>query len=172
VRDAVRAFAGSAPQFDDIAMLIVRRAARTPEAPALAAEARLGLDGGTEELLRARTWLEGWCASQGVVAEAVHDLYLALEEVVVNVVRHGYGSSRGGRMDLGLALVGEVVRLEVRDGAVAFNPLDAEEPGPRSAVGGGGLGVHLVRRLMDRVDYARENGENHLILERSRSRCR
>jgi sigma-B regulation protein RsbU (phosphoserine phosphatase) len=170
VRDAVRAFAKSAPQFDDIAILIVRRPPRAPAATA-SAEAHLDLDGGIEELVRARAWLEGWCASQGVEGDAVHDLDLALEEVVANVVHHGYGSARGGRMGLRLALAGDVVRLEVRDRAAAFNPLDAEGPAPRSAAGGGGLGVHLVRQLMERVEYGRENGENRLVLERSRSRC-
>ncbi len=168
VRDAVHAFARSAPQFDDIAMLIVRRA---PQAAA-PAEAHLDLDGRTEELVRARAWLEGWCASQGVDAQVVHDLDLALDEVVANVVHHGYGSPGGGRIGLRLGLVGDVVRLEVRDRAAAFNPLDAEGPGARSAEGGGGLGVHLVRQLMDRVEYTCENGENRLVLERSRSRCR
>jgi sigma-B regulation protein RsbU (phosphoserine phosphatase) len=167
VRDAVRVFAKSAPQFDDIAILIVRRPPRAGDVVA-SAEAHLDLDGGTEELGRARVWLEGWCASQGVGAEALHDLDLALEEVVANVVHHGYGSARGGRMGLRLALAGDVVRLEIRDRAAAFNPLHAEGPAPRSAEGGGGLGVHLVRRIMDRVEYARENGENLLVLERSR----
>jgi len=171
VRDAVRAFAKSAPQFDDIAILIVRRAAQRTGAAAVA-EARLDLDGGAGELVRARAWLQGWCASQGVDADAAHDLDLAMDEVVANIVHHGYASTAGGRIELRLALLDDVVRLEIRDRAAAFNPLDAEGPGEGSADGGGGLGVHLVRQLMDRVDYARENGENRLVLERSRSRCR
>jgi sigma-B regulation protein RsbU (phosphoserine phosphatase) len=170
VRDAVRAFARSAPQFDDIAILIVRRTLGA-SSEAASDETRLELDARTGELVRARAWLEGWCASHGVVDEAVHDLDLALDELVANVVHHGYGDTGGGRIGLSLALVEDRVRLQVTDRAPAFNPLESKGPGPDSASGRGGLGVHLVRQLMDRVEYARENGENRLVVERSRSRC-
>ena len=165
IRDAVRAFAGSAPQFDDIAILVVRRAAAP--APATTSEARLEIESQTGELPRARAWMEAWCTARAIDADAVHDLDLALDEVVANVIQHGYGPE-GGRIGLRLALLGNLVRLEVSDRARPFNPLDAEGPGPRSAEGGGGLGVHLVRQVMDRVEYARENGENRLVLERRR----
>jgi sigma-B regulation protein RsbU (phosphoserine phosphatase) len=169
VHDAVRAFAGSAPQFDDIAILVVRRSAA---APALAAtsEDRLDLDGRTEELARGREWLQAWCASHGVDANAVQDLDLALDEVVANIIGHGYGPERRGGIGLRLALLGDVVRLEVSDRAPAFNPLEAGAPGPRSAEANGGLGVHLVRQVMDRVVYTRENGKNRLVLERRREK--
>jgi anti-sigma regulatory factor (Ser/Thr protein kinase) len=169
VRDAVRRFAGSAPQFDDIAILVLRRVPPSPALPATS-EARLDLEGRAEELARGRAWMEGWCASHGVAADAVQDLDLALDEVVANVIRHGYGPEQTGPIALRLAVIGDVVRLEVRDRARAFNPLDSEGPGARSAEGGGGLGVHLVRQLMDRVEYGRENGENRLVLERRRER--
>jgi sigma-B regulation protein RsbU (phosphoserine phosphatase) len=162
LRDAVHAFAGATPQFDDIAILAVRRS--VPLVPAV--ESRIEIESRIEELERAAQWLEGFCAAQGVAPEAVQDLDLALEEVVANIVHHGYG--RGARAGIGLRLVvqDDVVWLEVKDRAPAFNPLDSAGPGPRSAEGGGGLGVHLVRKLMDRVEYFRENGENRLVLQR------
>lgn len=163
LREAVRAFAGSAPQFDDIAILVLRRASR---APAAVVESRLEIESRVDELTGVRAWLESWCASHGVAPEAVQDLDLALDEVVTNIVRHGYGPGARAGIGLRLLLRDDVVRLEVSDRAPAFNPLDATGPGQRSADGGGGLGVHLVRQLMDRVEYVRENGENRLVLER------
>jgi sigma-B regulation protein RsbU (phosphoserine phosphatase) len=167
VHDAVRAFAGPAPQFDDIAILVVRRSAAA-SALAATSEAWLDLEGRSEELARGRAWMQAWCASHGVDADAVQDLDLALDEVVANIIHHGYGPERRGGIGLRLALLGGVVRLELRDRAPAFNPLEAGAPGPRSAEGAGGLGVHLVRQVMDRVEYTRENGENRLVLERRR----
>jgi sigma-B regulation protein RsbU (phosphoserine phosphatase) len=165
LRDAVRTFAGPVPQFDDIAILVVRRTLVAAE-PATLAESRLSIEGRREELARGRAWLEAWCARQGVSAEAIEDLDLALDEVVANIIDHGYGAEGRGAISLRLVRAAGVVRLEVSDQAPAFNPLDAGEPEERCADGGGGLGIHLVRRLMDRVEYARENGENRLVLER------
>jgi sigma-B regulation protein RsbU (phosphoserine phosphatase) len=171
LRDAVRTFAGSIPQFDDIAILVVRRTAAATQ-PAAATEARLDIESRRDELPRGRAWMEAWCASQGVGADAVQDLDLALDEVVANIIDHGYGSEAPGRISLRLLRQDDVVRLEVSDRAPAFNPLDSGEPAARSADGGGGLGIHLVRKLMDRVEYARENGENRLVLERRIERPR
>jgi sigma-B regulation protein RsbU (phosphoserine phosphatase) len=169
VRDAVRAFAGTAPQFDDIAILVVRRA---PGPAATAEEAQLEIQSRADELARARDWMAAWCAASGVSAEAIHDLDLALDEVVANVIEHGYGKNAAGPIELRLALAGDHVRLEIRDRAPAHDPLGAAEPGPRSADGVGGLGVHLVKTLMSRVAYAREKGENRLVLERHKERPR
>jgi sigma-B regulation protein RsbU (phosphoserine phosphatase) len=163
LRDAVRVFAGTAPQFDDIAILVLRRG---PAPRPAVVETRLDIESRIEELARGRAWLESWCASQGVAEEAAQDLDLALDEVVANIVHHGYGPGARAGIVLRLLLLDDVVRLEVSDRAPAFNPLDSTDPGPRSAEGAGGLGVHLVCKLMDRVEYVRENGENRLVLER------
>jgi anti-sigma regulatory factor (Ser/Thr protein kinase) len=60
----------------------------------------------------------------------------------------------------------------VRDRARRFNLLEQHHPpidGDLDGRAEGGLGVHLVRQLMDRVEYAYEEGENRLVLERRRT---
>jgi len=69
---------------------------------------------------------------------------------------------------LSVELDGETVRLEIRDSAAPFDPLTAPAPGEQAAAGGGGLGIEIIRRSMDRLAYLRENGENRVILERRR----
>jgi sigma-B regulation protein RsbU (phosphoserine phosphatase) len=167
VLQAVRHFSRGVPQFDDIAIVVIRR-------PPLDQGTRtLRLASDLSEIARADEWLELWCRETGIRGEPMEDLRLALEEIVANVVRHGYGEGQPGEIEIRVGLAGDTVRLEVRDHARPFNLLEA--PGPDLEVPlddrpSGGLGVHLVRRLMDRVDYAREEGENRLILERRRDR--
>lgn len=167
IRDAVRAFAGGAPQFDDIAILVVRRPAE--RAPTLALpDAAIEIESRLEELPRCRKWMDAWCANHGVGETARQDLDLALDEVVSNVVAHGYGRKETGSIRLRLGLANDVVRLEISDSAPAFDPTGSPAPAESSAAGLGGLGVHLVRELMDKVEYVREKGENRLVLERNR----
>ena len=98
---------------------------------------------------------------------------LALDEVVSNVIRHGYGPGGAGEIDVRAEFDDDRVRLEVCDAAKQFNPLLFPEPDlsiPIERRSRGGLGIFLVRKLMDRVDYFRENECNRVVLERSTGR--
>jgi phosphoserine phosphatase RsbU/P len=152
----VAAFAGEAPQADDIALLVLRRgpaglrlASRLSELPRLAVEvARLGREHGLPE-------------------EVVSDLTLALEEAVSNVIRHGYGDRPDGLISVTFRATGESIVVTVEDAAVGFDPLKHPEPDltvPVEARPAGGMGVYLIKRLMDEVDYRVYDGRNVLTL--------
>ena len=94
---------------------------------------------------------------------------LALDEILSNIVRHGLAGRRA-TIDLTFSLAGEDVVVEVVDAADAFNPLLAPAPdntAPLAERQPGGLGIALVRRLMDDTRYERRNGRNHFLM-----RCR
>jgi len=168
VRAAVAAFAREAPQFDDIAILVVRRPLAAGKAVVPVAASRLEVPATPEGLVAASRWLGEWCKASGAGVAATHDLDLALDELVANVMDHGYGPDGSGTVRLFVELAGDNVRLEIRDSCPAFDPLQAPEPGARAEAGYGGLGIELVRRSMNSVEYVRENGENRVILERRR----
>jgi serine/threonine-protein kinase RsbW len=152
----VAAFAGDAPQADDIALLVLHRgpaglrlASRLSELPRLVAEvARLGREHDLPE-------------------EVVSDLTLALEEAVSNVIRHGYGDRPDGLISVTFRATGESIVATVEDAAVGFDPLKHPEPDltvPVEARPEGGMGVYLIKRLMDEVDYRVDDGRNVLTL--------
>ena len=94
------------------------------------------------------------------------DLELALEESLVNIINHAYA---GGIGDVGISCrVGDgrlVIRIE--DEGIAFSVTDAAPPDLSSDLTArevGGLGIHLVKSLMDEVGYRREGGRNILDL--------
>jgi hypothetical protein len=147
----------SAPQFDDLAILVVRRSP-APERAA-ASEARLDLEGRTAELARGRAWMQEWCASRGVDADAVQDLDLALDEVVANIIHHGYGPEGRGRIGLRLALLGDVVRLEVSDRAPPSTSAPVLEA---ASAAGQSLGVHSSARSWTVWNTHARTGENRL----------
>lgn len=91
---------------------------------------------------------------------------LALDEILSNIVRHGDEGSAAG-VDLTFSLAGGVVAVEVVDQSRAFNPLLAPEPctsGPLQDREPGGLGIALVRRLMDEALYERRHNRNYFVM--------
>ena len=122
---------------------------------------------------RAAEWLRERCAERATPEEALRDLDLALDEALANILSHGYGPDSPGAIRLILEFLPDTIRLEVRDRARPFNPLEAPPPELGAELGDrpvGGLGIHLLRRVMDHVEYVRENGENRLTLERRAAR--
>ena len=99
--------------------------------------------------------------------EVIFHLNLSLEEVVSNIIRHGYGERDDGEVSLAIHLAPEALVVIVDDDGVPFNPLDLPAPnltGPVEEREVGGLGVYLVRQLMDEVEYRNEQGRNILRL--------
>src|SRR5262249_20217413 len=94
---------------------------------------------------------------------------LALDEVITNVIGYGYDDQRPHEILVRLLLANGRLSAEVEDDGRPFNPLTTAPPGLTSAVEGrpvGGLGIHLVRSLMEQVDYRWESDKNHLIMSK------
>jgi sigma-B regulation protein RsbU (phosphoserine phosphatase) len=165
LREAVREFAGEAQQFDDIAILVIRRAEGEAGPARGSGESALEIDGDVAAIPRATEWLHGWCRGHALSEDVMQDLDLALDELLANAIDHG-GASGPGAIRLWLRLLGDRVLLEIRERGAAFDPLAAPERGGAAEDGEGGLGLALVGRALDRIDYAREGDENRLVLER------
>lgn len=92
---------------------------------------------------------------------------LALEELVINIMDYGY---EGGDNEIDIHLTSEDHKLtiEIVDSGKAFDPLqDAPVPDVNSPLEErpiGGLGIHLVRTMMDDMQYRREGDHNYLTL--------
>ena len=95
-------------------------------------------------------------------------LVLAMDEALTNVIRHGYGGSPDGRIWLRLSQLqdGPGLRVEIADRARTVDPgqlrsRDLDEIRP------GGLGMHLIRSLVDRFEHsARTEGGMRVVLEK------
>jgi anti-sigma regulatory factor (Ser/Thr protein kinase) len=99
---------------------------------------------------------------------AMQHMGLALDELVTNVIVHGYGAA-SGTVVVRLALSGEWLEAEVVDQAPAFDPFTAPPPdleSPLEERSVGGLGVHFVRTLLDRVAYTRDGSLNRVQLSK------
>lgn len=98
---------------------------------------------------------------------AVLDLRLVAEEVLTNVAAHGYDDPAEHEVALRLTVGAGEVTLEFRDEGRPFDPLSAAPPDLQPALEAratGGLGIHLIRSLVDAAEYVRAGRENVLTL--------
>ena len=121
------------------------------------------------ELTGALDDVEASCRGHGLATETVLDVRLVAEEVLTNFAKyaHAVTTEQEHAIVLRLSISTGSVRLEFRDAGVAFNPLDAPLPDLQSGTeprGIGGLGVLLVKALVDDAAYVREGNENILVL--------
>lgn len=94
-------------------------------------------------------------------------LQLAVEETVVNVIDYAYPLGINGNITVKMMWDGNTLKIVVVDTGVMFDPTLVETPDTSLMVEErrvGGLGIHLVRKLMDSVNYEREDGKNILTL--------
>lgn len=102
-------------------------------------------------------------------SKVLFDMHLALEEIVTNVISHGFEDSKEHHIKVSLFLEQGELRAEVEDDGTPFNPLEAPSPdteGPLAERPVGGLGIHLVRNLMDEMVYQRQEGRNVLVMKK------
>ncbi len=134
----------------------------------MAEELRFSLGRSPEELGPLTVRAEALVDGLGLGEDVRFAVALALEEVVVNVQRYAWDDGAEHQLEVRLrGEAGRSIEIEVRDDGRAFDPLSVAAPdldAPIDERQVGGLGVHLVRKLMDDVRYRREDGQNVLYL--------
>jgi len=99
----------------------------------------------------------------------VSDLAFACEEVVTNIISYGYRDEEEHTISITVEMRPEVVEMTIEDDGLPYNPLERDDPDVTLGLddrGVGGLGVFLVKQLMDDAKYVREEPYNRLILTR------
>lgn len=102
-------------------------------------------------------------------SRTLHAVTLALDELVSNVVLHGVADPIGQEITVRIEVLNGEVCATVSDGGCEFDPLTVPPPDfsvPLEQRPLGGLGVHIVRSLMDHAEYRREDGKNFLTVRR------
>ena len=124
----------------------------------------LALDGSLHELARLAEELDRFCRDASLGSEIQYDLNLALEELFTNALRHGGCEGMDRAVKIRLENEGDGVRVEFCDRGQPFDPADAPPP-DLSRIGG--LGIHLVRKIMQDFEYRRAGEWNRVTMRRA-----
>lgn len=117
--------------------------------------ATLSLDARLTDMVTIRDFVADTGRELGLSLEAIEAFQLAVDEACTNVVEHGY-DGRGGRIDVTMEAEKDHVRATVRDWGACFDPDAVPIPdvnAPLEERGLGGLGLFLMRQLMDHVEF-------------------
>jgi anti-sigma regulatory factor (Ser/Thr protein kinase) len=109
--------------------------------------------------------VERFGAEQDLPANVVNAINVVLDEAVSNAINHGYDAGVRGEIAVRLRRGADRVEVEVEDDGRPFDPLQVPPPDltlPLERRPIGGLGVHLIKNLMDEVSYAHQHGRNVL----------
>jgi serine/threonine-protein kinase RsbW len=105
-------------------------------------------------------------ADAGAPESVRHDVRLAVEEACTNVIVHGYGSRAVGPIAVTATVERDEIIVQIIDRAPPFAPDDAPPPPvdePWQTRRPGGLGWHLIRSVMDRVEYRRVDPDRNIL---------
>jgi serine/threonine-protein kinase RsbW len=119
------------------------------------------------ELERINAAIDQFSNAQGWTPESLFQVQLVLEEVVANVISYGSGGERPPMVSVKLMQEGLHLSIEISDNGIPFDPVKRADPDLNASLHDravGGLGVYLVRQLMDSVSYQREDGKNILSI--------
>jgi serine/threonine-protein kinase RsbW len=110
---------------------------------------------GVDQLAGVRAFVRERVAAAGGDEETTTDLVQAVDELVCNVVGHGY-AGRPGTIEVAFVEAPDAIGFRIRDDAPAFDPTSVPDPPldlPLAQRRLGGMGIHLARALTDEFDH-------------------
>ena len=160
-------FVGNAPQSDDLTMLFIHYLKDSAQA---GEERHLTLTNDIGQINKLAGFLESLAEVENIDPGAMTMVNLALEEAVTNVIMYAYPEGTEGFVDISAKVTGNVLEFKVTDSGKAFDPTKRPEVDISAEAQDreiGGLGIHLVRNIMDTLRYERVNGNNILSMTKN-----
>lgn len=119
------------------------------------------------EIVRLQDLLESLAIEHAIPPKALHEVQLAVEEHLANILNHAFTDQQEHQILVRLEVETDILRIEVEDDGRPFNPLEHPKPDLTLPVDQrpiGGLGIHMMRKSVDQIEYRRANGKNILAI--------
>ena len=110
------------------------------------------------------------CEEVGMDMAVAIQMNLAMEEAVVNVMSYAYPADTVGDVTIEAVTIADQLQFTITDCGTPFDPTAKEDVDTTLSAEErpiGGLGIHLVRQLMDSITYERIDGKNVLTLRKN-----
>lgn len=167
ILEKIKIFSGNSAQSDDITIMAIQYA-KNKENIKIGKKFTIKNDISEIELLKKE--ISEFGKNNRVRHELISDIQLALEEAVSNIINYAYSDKLRHEICILASLEKNNLIVEIEDDGKPFNPIqfpksDTDKPIEERPIGG--LGVYLFMKLMDKVEYKRENEKNVLIMKKN-----
>ncbi len=130
-------------------------------------ENHLRIKNDTQFLSQVREMLSNSIVKTGLSRKEENKVILAVDEAITNIMEHAYENRREGWIDITIKANDKELRITIQDSGKRFDPNSIEDPDVFEHVKEGrkeGLGIFLMRQVMDEVQYRFKEGEKNEIL--------
>ncbi len=174
--EAVKEFVNDAEQSDDLTMMAIQYIKQHEN---VRLRKTIVLPNDTQEVPRLNAFVDEICQQEGLAPEVTAQVRLAVEEATVNVMNYAYPAGTRGDVTVEAKMISqdddgttghESLLFTIMDSGTPFDPTTIPEVNtslPASGRAIGGLGMHLVRQIMDSVSYQHLGGFNVLTLRKN-----
>ncbi|RAP25030.1 hypothetical protein DID73_00575 [Candidatus Marinamargulisbacteria bacterium SCGC AG-343-K17] len=162
---AIEAFTKDTPPHDDITILSVKYTSAQTDIPN---PLIISFKNDINELIKLQQVTSIFSKHHAIEDKIEKSINLVMEELLSNTIFYGYKDNNAHTIYVKFTHEANKVTIHVEDDAIPFNPLsdapevDTEAPLEDRPIGG--LGVHIVKKMVDAIDYTRENEKNKLTI--------
>lgn len=139
----------------------------------MSSKVSLSIEASPDALDRINDAIESISRQEEWPPDLLFTINLVIEELGLNIINHAY-SGDTGEFEIIITSEDQALTVELIDSGPPFNMLtDAPVPDVEASMDErpiGGLGIHLVKTMMDELDYRRERDQNHLTLVKRRDK--
>jgi sigma-B regulation protein RsbU (phosphoserine phosphatase) len=165
---SVREFENGAEQADDITVLCLDFMGQGPENSDKILQLRICNQ--LDEIERVNSEFNDFCKQNHIADSIRQKMNLVFDELLNNIISYGFEDGQEHEIEIDCRLVGDLLKITITDFGVPFNPFEQPEPDTSKSLQEreiGGLGIHLVRKLVDDVHYERLIDKNVVQIEKS-----
>lgn len=122
-----------------------------------------------DELAKLTSEIEEFAESNELTQKVLYAITLSLEELITNTISYGYKDDELHHIRITLKKNNNTVNILISDDAEQFNPILRDDPDTEAELEKrpiGGLGIHLVKKMMDEIEYFYKNGKNLIMLKK------
>jgi len=162
---SVKKHEDGAEQFDDITGLAIQYCNKPNTA--LSDEISFSIKNKIEGITSTIEHFESFCEKNGIATPIMLKFNIAFDELLNNIIRYGYDDKDEHEIEVIVELKGERLVINIADDGIPFNPFKQSPPDTMLSVEErkmGGLGIHIVKNLMDEYNYKRNVDKNIITL--------
>ena len=127
----------------------------------------VALENDLRKIARVAARIDEFCSAHGVAPKTVYAVNLAIDELLTNTISYGYDDDEPHRIEVLVRLEGSTLVVAIVDDSAPFDPTEKHEPDADTPIDeweADRLGLLLVNRTMDGVEYQRRSGCNIVTL--------